>query len=415
MKQEYPSIKSLMKSFRNPVLFQSWIVVCISMLWTLNALADQGPLKVFVLVGQSNMQGHAQVRTLEHVGMDPKTAPLLRVMQGENGVPRVHKDIWISSLSNGGEKIGVLSTGFGADENKIGPELTFGIYMQQHLGEPILIIKTAWGGKSLNTDFRSPSAGPYKFNETQIGNFKKQRRDLEEIAAAKIKATGHYYRLTIEHVKKVLLDIKRVCPDYDAEKGYELAGLVWFQGWNDMVDRGTYPSRDRSGGYASYTEGLVHFIRDVRRDLSAPQLPFVIGVMGVGGPVDQYLPEQRRYSGIHQNFRSAMAAPASMPEFRDNTVAVLTEEYWDMELRGLRAREALVKQKIRDIQKEQKLSREEQRTVQEKFRKEEFTGREMEILQKGVSNAEYHYLGSAKIMAQIGRGFADAMEKLLED
>lgn len=45
----------------------------------------------------------------------------------------------------------------------------------------------------------------------------------------------------------------------------------------------------------------------------------------------------------------------------------------------------------------------------EKLRAEEFTERELEIMEKGVSNAEYHYLGSAKIMAQIGKGFAEAI------
>ena len=31
----------------------------------------------------------------------------------------------------------------------------------------MLIIKTAWGGKSLHTDFRPPSAGPYQLNDYQ--------------------------------------------------------------------------------------------------------------------------------------------------------------------------------------------------------------------------------------------------------
>ncbi|MDA7667430.1 sialate O-acetylesterase [bacterium] len=400
------------------MLVSRCVFVALASLWILSSgvvSAAQKPLKVFILVGQSNMQGHAHVRTLEHIGMDPKTAPLLRAMQRDDGVPRVFDNISISSLSSDGEKTGFLSTGFGADDSKMGPELTFGISMQRHLGEPILIIKTAWGGKSLNTDFRSPSAGPFEFNDSQIENFKKQGKDLTAITAAKVKATGHYYRQTIEHVRTVLSNIKELSPDYDVKRGYELAGFVWFQGWNDMVDSGTYPTRDQPGGYDRYTEALVHFIRDVRRDLSAPQLPFIIGVFGVGGPVDQYLPEQRRYAGIHQNFRLAMAAPASMPEFRGNTVAVLTERFWDMELRGLRAREAEVKQKVKVLQSEQELSGDEKRAAQEKYQAEEFTRREMEILQKGVSNAEYHYLGSAKIMAQIGQGFADAMAQLLKD
>jgi len=31
------------------------------------------------------------------------------------------------------------------------------------------------------------------------------------------------------------------------------------------------------------------------------------------------------------------------------------------------------------------------------------------VLDTGVSNAEYHYLGSAKILGGIGKGFAEAL------
>ena len=31
-----------------------------------------------------------------------------------------------------------------------------------------------------------------------------------------------------------MAEIKSVYPGYDPEQGYELAGFVWFQGWNDM-------------------------------------------------------------------------------------------------------------------------------------------------------------------------------------
>jgi len=33
-------------------------------------------------------------------------------------------------------------------------------------------------------------------------------------------------------------------------------------------------------------------------------------------------------------------------------------------------------------------------------------------LLKGITNADYHYKGSAKIMAQIGKAFAEAVEDL---
>ena len=39
---------------------------------------------------------------------------------------------------------------------------------------------------------------------------------------------------------------------------------------------------------------------------------------------------------------------------------------------------------------------------------------EDQAIADGASNAEYHYMGSAKIMAQIGKGFAEAMVDLLK-
>lgn len=379
-----------------------------------DAIADQKPLKVFILVGQSNMQGHAHVRTFEHIRMDPQTASILHEIQDEDGAPRVCDDVWIASLSSGGEKQGQLTTGFGADENKIGPELTFGIYMQKIVDEPILIIKTAWGGKSLHTDFRPPSAGPYEFNQNQIEQFKMQNKNVEEIKANKEKATGLYYRLMIDHVKKVLNNIENVYTDYAPNQSYELAGIVWFQGWNDMVDRGTYPNRDKPGGYDQYSKILSHFIRDVRKDLNAPQLPFVIGVMGVGGPTKNYFPGELRYKGTHQNFRNAMAAPSALPEFRGNVTAVWTEKYWDPHLKELAAKWDEVRAKSRTLNQNKNLSSDERKKALDAFTAETFTEKELETFRTGTSNAAYHYLGSSKIMTQIGKGFAEELAKMIK-
>ena len=246
------------------------------MFLVLPALAAAKPLKVFILAGQSNMQGHAAVSTIDYIGEDPKAAPLLAEMKDDQGSFRLVKDTWISYLTQGrgtpnGEGLGQLTAGFGArrdpaqDGGKIGPEFTFGITMQKALQQPILIIKTAWGGKSLHTDFRPPSAGPYAFNESELAGMKKRGRDLEAERAKKADATGVYYRLMIEHVKHVLSDIKRVYPDYKEDQGYELGGFVWFQGWNDLVNGGVYPKRGQPGGYDKYSECWAMLIRDVRK------------------------------------------------------------------------------------------------------------------------------------------------------
>jgi alpha-galactosidase len=390
------------------------ILISILIFTALSIHAAPKPLKIYLLVGQSNMQGHAAERTLEHLGMDPKTAPLLKAIRNADGTAKVQKNVWISSIEPSlelGEKHGRLTVGYGAGGRgpKIGPELTFGITMQNHVGEPILLIKTSWGGKSLNTDFRPPSAGPYEFNQQQLENFKKRGKDVAEARKEKTERTGVYYRLMLEHIHKVLANIRRVYPDYDAKAGYELAGFVWFQGWNDMVDGSTYPTRGQPGSYDAYSKNLAHFIRDVRRDLKAPKLPFVIGVMGAGGPIAKYGPDQKRYAGIHGEFRKAMAAPAKLPEFKGNVMAVFTENYWDLQLSELVNRNGKVNAKRRELSKDQTLTREQRDKAVANYTAKLFTKRELKILQTGTSNAAYHYLGSAKILAQIGKAFANAL------
>jgi hypothetical protein len=373
------------------------------------------PLKVFILAGQSNMQGHAKISTFDVMALDPKTEPLLKEMRNADGTPRICERVWISSIGSADEEqTGLVTAGFGAAQSgpKIGPEFTFGLTIEKLVDGPVLLIKTAWGGKSLHTDFRSPGAGPFPFRDEQLQAMKDQGKDVAAIQAEKTAATGHYYRLMMEHVKQVLADPKRVCPAYDPAAGYEIAGFIWFQGWNDMVDGGIYPNRDKPGGYDAYSDALTHFIRDVRKELKVPKMPFVIGVMGAGGPVDLYPPENKRYASTHTEFRKAMAAPASLPEFKGTVTAVLTEQYWDQELTKLRAKDAAMQKEIEALVKEGKLEQKDKAATVEKRRTEAFTERELEILTKGASNAEFHYLGSAKILGQIGKAFAEAVHEL---
>jgi len=383
------------------------------------------PLKVYILAGQSNMEGQAKVETFDYIGDDPATAPLLKEMLGADGKPRVCERVWISYLTgsrdNAGEGFGKLTAGYGARQNptedggKIGPEFTFGITMAKATDGPILIIKTAWGGKSLHTDFRPPSAGPYEFNEAQLESLKKRGQDIKQAKADKAAKTGHYYRLMINHVKHVLSDIKRVVPDYDPKQGYEIAGFVWFQGWNDMVDSGTYPNRDKPGGYAKYGEWMAHFIRDVRKDLNAPKMPFVIGVMGVGGPIEKY--SNPRYKVTHSNFRAAMAAPTKLPEFKGNVVAVRTGLYWDKPLEAIADKFGKVRSMSRYLRNKSKghpnedgkMTPKQQQEYLKEYRAKVITPEDEAMWKRGASNAGYHYLGCAKTMALIGRAFAEAM------
>ncbi|QDU30281.1 hypothetical protein ETAA8_54000 [Anatilimnocola aggregata] len=382
------------------------------------------PLRVFILAGQSNMEGHAKIETFDYIGDDPATAPLLKQMRDADGRPHVCNGAWISyftgSGDQNGEGHGKLTAGYGSrrqpdqDGGKIGPEFSFGIAMDAAFDEPVLLIKTAWGGKSLHTDFRPPSAGPFVFSETQLANFQKQGKDVDALKAAKEKETGRYYRLMIEHVQHVLKDLKRVCPAYDEKQGYELSGFVWLQGWNDLVDSGVYPNRQKPGGYDAYSNALAHFIRDVRKDLKSPQLPFTIGVLGVGGakPNEQTV-----------EFRKAMAAPAAMPEFRGNVVAVQTAPFWSEELAAIAEKHEKVRQMsfyLNSRHKDHangdgKMTDKEKRDYLEKYEAKIISPDEAAMWKRGASNAGYHYLGCAKTFALMGRGFAEANLSILKE
>ncbi|MCH7228826.1 sialate O-acetylesterase [Haloferula sp. A504] len=374
------------------------------------AQAADKKLKVYILAGQSNMEGAGQLRVFDYMKEKPETRELYHEMKDSDGQYKIIDNTWISFLTGERGRLdgpnrevhGPLTAGYGSqcsrDYNKpvgdrIGPELAFGITVQKKYDQPILLIKTAWGGQSLHTNFRSPSSGPWSTDP-----------DWE---------TGARYRQMIEHVRNVLKDPKRVCPAYEGQ-GCELAGFVWFQGWNDLVDGKVYPDRDKEGGFDNYSKWLANFIRDVRKDLNAPGLPFVIGVIGNGGPEDLL---EDRDKIVHLLFRKAMAAPAAMPEFKGNVFAVETAPFWDRRLGAIDKKkgeagnkEYVLKIKHHDHENaDGKMSDEDIAKFMKAYREKLFTKEDLELDQRAIADSSLHYLGSPAIYSLIGQAFAEAL------
>ena len=107
-----------------------------------------------------------------------------------------------------------------------------------------------------------------------------------------------------------------------------------------------------------------------------------------------------------------MAAPAQLPEFQGNVAALFTEKHWDQELTALRAKENAIRQQVKKLVSEGKIKPAEERAMVDKLRTEGLTESERKTLETGISNQEFHYLGSAKILGGIGKGFAEAMAEL---
>jgi len=393
----------------------------------------QKPLKVYIMAGQSNMVGTGGISTFNYIGEDPKTAPLLEKMLGPDGKPKVCDRVWISSLNGkmnqyGGEGFGKLTAGYGVrrtdpkqPDDFIGPEYMFGITMEEAYDGPILIIKTAWGGQNLSVDYRSPSSGPYVMNAYQT-EVLTEKGKLDLVSAQKKEATGRNYRYMMEHIKNVLSDIKRVYPEYNADAGYELSGFVWFQGWNDFSDTTTYPSSYGDKQYDEYSKLLTHFIQDIRKDLEAPKLPFVIGLMGVYG---HYTPGTFRVVNKSDErmalFRKAQSAPTKLAAFKDHVVAVPTAPFREDTLGFIEQKQTKVSTMGRKLAKKHAdgpnadgtMSPEERKAYIEAYRAKLLTPSEIALWKRATSIGGFvHYYGSAKFHAQAGKAFADALLKI---
>ena len=264
------------------------------------------PVKVFILAGQSNMEGQGIIAadpkrnggkgSLEYLVKEPGTAARFGHLVDKDGKWIVRDDVWISYL----DRQGALTVGYGPKPDRIGPELGFGWVMGEAVAEPVLLIKCAWGGKSLAVDFRPPSAGkmPYSLGEKQ------------DAAIAQDPAiVGKYYRETLTLTKAALANVKELVPGSDGR--YVIAGFGWHQGWYDRIN---------DNFNTEYEANMSHFIRDIRKDLSVPALPFVIAETGMNGPDEKH---PRALS-----LMKAQAAVAERPEFQGNVAFVGTKAFW---------------------------------------------------------------------------------------
>lgn len=289
-------------------------------------------VKVFILAGQSNMEGKGDPNHLDTYKDDPLIQPwVARIRDGDDWA--VRDDVFITYPTKAkGAKHGPLTVGYGTlGEDSIGPEFGFGHVVGEAFDEPVLIIKTAWGGKSVYQDFRPPSAMPgdeelrqmiaemqkthdaiIRSNEEKEAEGKKTQEAKPVPTFDELKSSfGRYYRSMLENVKHELADFENKFPDL---KGYqpELAGFVWHQGFNDMVRNAYAPTK-----WAEYTQWSAAMIKDLRKDLDAPDLPVVIGECGTGG-VDK-----------RGDFQAAQAAIAKLPEFKGTVVFVETAQLLD--------------------------------------------------------------------------------------
>lgn len=175
--------------------------------------------KVYLMAGQSNMQGHGSIGDLEHTsGAD---------LTGQRD------DVFIKTTISNTQSLSGLKPGFGANSRTYGPELKFGNLMGEVLAEKVYLFKGAQGGTTLdNPDHWRPQS--HGGNENNL-----------------------YARLISGFKDFLATDL--------AGEEYEVAGFIWFQGYNDTF-----------GTEHQYETHLRNLISAVRTDLALPKLPVVI-------------------------------------------------------------------------------------------------------------------------------------------
>ncbi|MEI6972805.1 MAG: sialate O-acetylesterase [bacterium] len=329
-------------------------------------------MKVFILAGQSNMDGQAEARTIDFLGedKDPARAALLKTFKPDGKTLVMRDDVWITSGGGFGlgeyEKFSVygnLCPGHGGRASrkpdcysrlgsKIGPEYAFGYYMGEALDQQILLIKYGPGGQSLGVNFRPPSAG------IPVG--------------AKLEDVGGQYRLLVGYVRDTLDNLKKHWPTYDEKAGYEIVGFVWFQGYNDK-------------GNKEYAKELACLINDLRKEFKAPDMKAVIGVIGVNGVKNEI--------GTMKDLRDAQRSINTMPEFKGNAKAIESAPLLHPDIVAIKTAGWL--------------------NMDRDLKKNPITSEEDAMLKRATSNFGFHYFGEGRFFILLGKAFADTMLDLL--
>ena len=368
-------------------------------------------VKVFVLAGQSNMEGKGypepvawQITQKEyrerytHFIKDGDYDSFTRTLQASLAANpnepvydwSVREDVWVKYLGQHGN----LTVGYAAPSKCFGPEYEFGHVMGDHFEDQVLLIKTAWGGKSLGKDFLPPSAKQPSDDEfaamvqarnEQIAkeNDRNRSKHVEQGRAGEFKPRpditdeevrggyGHYYRAMIQDVKQTRADLPTLFPGYQGQ-GAEIVGLVWFQGWNDQFN---------DSWCDNYGANMACFIRDVRKDLDAPDMRAVIGVVGFDGPNDKPLDGNGNETARTKIKRGQAAMQV---RFQGSVRSVTTAEFWDMEADAI-------------------------------FRGPGGWSKDPDRWREHGNDFPYHYYGSPWFFSQAGEAFGKAMVELVKD
>ena len=176
-------------------------------------------------------------------------------------------DVWYKGV--------VAATGsrwLGVSGGRIGPEIGFGHVVGNHYDEPVLILKTSQGNRSLSWDFLPPGSKRFEHGGRIYAAYKESPLSWEKGTNPKPINwyAGKQYDDCFDAAHDVLNNFDKQFPHWKG-RGYHIAGFAWWQGDKDRYNK---------GHALRYENNLVHLIKTLRRDFKAPDAKFVVATLG---------------------------------------------------------------------------------------------------------------------------------------
>ena len=169
----------------------------------------------------------------------------------------------------------VTATGsrwMGVAGGRIGPELGFGHSVGEAIDEPVLILKTSQGNRSLGWDFLPPGSKQYEYDGKIYAGYKESPLSWNKGSEPEPINwyAGKQYDECFKAAHEVLDNFDAQFPHWKG-RGYEIAGFAWWQGDKD---------RYNLAHAKKYEENLVHLIKTLRREFKAPKAKFIVATLG---------------------------------------------------------------------------------------------------------------------------------------
>ncbi len=277
-------------------------------------------VKVFIIMGQSNTLEMGKVKgdqegSLEHAVNKENLYPF---MLKDDGTWSVRQDVRnVHTQGSGGPqgRGGVRRNDWlTVSGGKIGIEQGIGHQIGNFYDEPVLILKSSIGNRSLGWDLLPPDSDRYEYTEsdgkTYVYAGSGDTFDRWEKGTEPGSVNWHaglQYEGDVARAKKVLENLGDA---YPGATEYEVVGFLWWQGDKD---------RYKEGHAAMYEKNLNHLISSLRKDFDAPHAKFVCATLGQTSKADAKGNEKMILDAMF-----AISDAAKYPDLKGDVATVYT-------------------------------------------------------------------------------------------